>query len=176
MFQLLLLLLIVFGTYSVLTALHFVLPAYSLSRSLRGRLSLAALFIFTGVSHFAMPEDLAQLLPPSFPLRMELISVTGVLEILGAIGLLIPRLARLASIGLILFLLGVLPANIYAAFNYVAFGAHELGPIYLLARIPFQVFLMGWAYYFGIRTLPRATNPVPRGRRLKRNRERIFDV
>ncbi len=176
MFQLLLLLLILFGSYSVLTAVHFALPAHSLSRSIRGRLSLAALFVFTGVSHFVMPEELAQLLPPSFPLRMELIAVTGVLEILGAIGLLIPRLARLASIGLILFLVGVLPANIYAAFNYVAFGAHELGPIYLLARIPFQVFLMGWAYYFGIRMLPRATRPVLRRRWLRNNRERIFDA
>ena len=176
MFQLLLLLLILFGTYGVLTALHFALPAYLLTRSIRGRLSLAALFVFTGMSHFVMPEVLAQLLPPSFPLRMELITATGIFEILGAIGLLIPRLARLASIGLILFLVGVLPANIYAAFNYVAFGAHALGPISLLSRIPFPVFLMGWAYYFGIRTLPRATRPVLRGRQLSSAIERIFNA
>jgi uncharacterized membrane protein len=123
------------------------------------------LFIFTGLSHFFMPEEMAQLLPPVIPMRIELIYITGVLEILGAIGLLIPGLARLASLGLILFLIGVLPANIYAAFNYVAFGSHELGPIYLLARIPFQLFLIGWAYYFGLRSEPasKASDPAPIG-------------
>jgi uncharacterized membrane protein len=155
MFQLLLLLVILGGTYGAITLLPAILPLRSLSRSLRGRISLAVLFTFTGISHFVMPEEMAQLLPAWIPLRMELIAVTGVLEILGAIGLVIPGLARLASMALILFLLGVLPANIYGAFNQVDFGAHALGPVYLLARIPFQVFLMGWAYYFGIRLLPR---------------------
>jgi uncharacterized membrane protein len=150
------LLVILGGTYGAVTLLSAVLPIRSLSRSLRGRISLAALFVFTGISHFVMPEEMAQLLPAWIPLRMELIAVTGVLEIMGAIGLVIPHLARVASIALILFLLGVLPANIYGALNHVAFGAHELGAVYLLARIPFQLFLMGWAYYFGIRLLPRA--------------------
>jgi uncharacterized membrane protein len=161
MLQLLMLLLILFSTYAALTLLQVVLPALSVSVSLRGRISLAALFVFTGISHFVMPEELAQLLPAFIPLRMELIAVTGVLEILGAIGLVIPPLTRLASIALILFLLGVLPANIYGAFSHVAFGAHELGPVYLLARIPFQIFLMWWAYYFGIRTLPRRHGAEP---------------
>jgi uncharacterized membrane protein len=155
MLQLLMLLLILFGTYASLTLLQVVLPGLSVSVSLRGRISLAALFVFTGISHFVMPEELAHLLPAFIPLRMELIAATGVLEILGAIGLVIPPLTRLASIALILFLLSVLPANIYGAFNHVPFGAHELGPVYLLARIPFQLFLMWWAYYYGIRTLPR---------------------
>jgi uncharacterized membrane protein len=157
MFQLLMLLVILGGTYGAVTLLPAMLPLQSLSRSLRGRISLAALFVFTGISHFVMPEEMAQLLPAWVPLRMELIAVTGVLEVLGAMGLLIPRLARLASIALILFLLGVLPANIYGAFNQVDFGAHALGPVYLLTRIPFQVFLMGWAYYFGI-SLPHRTS------------------
>ena len=65
-----------------------------------------------------MPEEMAQLLPAWIPLRMDLIAVTGVLEIFGALGLLIPGLARLASFALILFLLGVLPANIYGALNH----------------------------------------------------------
>jgi uncharacterized membrane protein len=85
--------------------------------------------------------------------------------------LLIPRLERLASMGLILFLVGVLPANIYSAFNYVEFGSHEAGPIYLLARVPFQVFLIGWAYYFGIRSLShaRAVDLAPAGVELARS-------
>jgi uncharacterized membrane protein len=152
MLQLLMLLLIVVGTYGGLTWLNTVSRRIHLSQSLRGRLSLAFLFIFTGMSHFFMPAEMAQMLPSIMPFRVEIIYVTGVLEILGAIGLLIPKLARLASIALILFLIGVLPANIYSAITYVDFGAHNLGPVYLLVRVPFQVFLIWWAYYFGIRT------------------------
>lgn len=149
--QLFLLLAILVGTYAGLTLLHRAVHSVQLSQSLRGRLSLAAFFLFTGASHFVMPEEMASMLPASVPMRVGIIYVTGVLEILGAIGLLIPRLQRLASLALILFLIGVLPANIYAAMNYVDFGAHAEGPIYLLVRIPFQAFVIGWAYYFGLR-------------------------
>jgi uncharacterized membrane protein len=151
MLQLLILLFIVVGTYGALTLLNATLQSVHLSASLRGRLSLAILFIFTGTSHFLMPEEMAQMLPSFIPLRVEIIYLTGILEILGAIGLLIPGLERLSSIALILFLLGVLPANIYAAITSVEFGGHALGPVYLLIRVPFQVFLIWWAYYFGLK-------------------------
>jgi uncharacterized membrane protein len=155
MAQLLILLLILIGTYGGLTIARALTGLPTLSASLRGRISIAVLFGFTGLSHFFMPEQLAQLLPPALPYQLELIYLTGVLEILGAIGLLVPRLARLASVALILFLLGVLPANIYGALTAAPFGAHDLGPIYLLARIPFQAVLIGWLYYFGVHTLSR---------------------
>jgi uncharacterized membrane protein len=151
MLQLLMLFVIVVGVYGGLTLLNAAIPSLRLSQSLRGRISLTVLFIFTGLSHFFMPEEMAQLIPAFVPMRTEIIYVTGVLEILGAIGLLVPGLERLAAIALILFLIGVLPANIYSAFTYVDFGSHELGPIYLLARVPFQLFLVGWAYYFGLK-------------------------
>jgi hypothetical protein len=44
-------------------------------------------------------------------------------------------------------LIGVLPSNVYAAFNYVPFGGHDHGPVYLLVRIPFQFLLIGWIYW-----------------------------
>ncbi len=48
---------------------------------------------------------------------------------------------------LILMLLGVLPANIYSALYHVKVGGHEAGPIYLLVRVPFQLFVIGWTYF-----------------------------
>ena len=152
MSQLLLLLSIIVGTFGALTLLDRLATNISISQSLRGRISLAVFFIFTGIGHFIMPNEMAQMLPPSIPRRVDIISLTGILEILGAIGILIPKMISLASIALILFLIGVLPANIYAAIMSVKFGGHQFGPIYLLVRIPFQVFLIWWAYYFGIRT------------------------
>ena len=146
MLQLLMLLLILIGTYALLSLFKIGSP------NLRGRISLALFFIFTGIGHFFLTEKMMQMLPAFMPMRKEIIYITGVLEILGAIGLLIPRFVRAASIALILFLIGVLPANIYSAFQNLEFGGHQMGPIYLLARVPFQLFVIFWTYYFGIRT------------------------
>ena len=52
----------------------------------------------------------------------------------------------LEGVCLILMMLAVLPANIYSAFNRVEFGGHEYGPIYLLVRVPFQLFVITWTY------------------------------
>jgi uncharacterized membrane protein len=122
------------------------------SKSFRGRISAAVFFLFTGIGHFFKTAEMEQMLPSFVPLRTEIIYVTGVLEILGAIGLLVAPFQRIAAWALILFLIGVLPANIYSAFSHVDFGGHQLGPIYLLMRIPFQLFVIGWIYYFGIRS------------------------
>jgi len=121
------------------------------SKSLRGRITLAVFFVLSGISHFLITEKMAQMLPPSVPMRMEIIYATGVLEILGGIGLLLPKIRRIAAWALAAFLIGVLPANIYSAFAHVDFGGHASGPVYLLLRIPFQIFLIAWTYYFGIK-------------------------
>jgi uncharacterized membrane protein len=85
------------------------------------------------------------------PARVGIIYVTGALELAGAVGLLVPRVSRLAGLSLIAFLVLVLPANVYAAFNRVEMGGHGAGPAYLLLRVPFQFLLIGWAYWFAVR-------------------------
>lgn len=62
--------------------------------------------------------------------------------------------AHYAHLFLIAFLILVFPANIYAALNRVDMGGHEWGPMYLLARVPLRLLLIGWAYWFAVR--PRA--------------------
>jgi uncharacterized membrane protein len=136
---------LVLGTYAITGFRE------GLSKSLRGRIALTILFLFSGISHFLVPEKMAQMLPDSVPMRIEIIYVTGILEILGGIGLLVRPVQRLAAWALIAFLIGVLPANIYSAFAHVDFGGHGNGPLYLLVRVPFQLFLIGWCYYFGIK-------------------------
>ena len=90
---------------------------------------------------------MAEMLPASVPYRIELIYLTGVFELLGAIGVWISRLTKLTGLLLILMLIGVLPANIYSAFNRVEFGGHDAGPVYLLVRLPFQLFTIWWTYF-----------------------------
>lgn len=137
------------GTYTILTIIN-TMTGVAMSQSLRGRISLAFLFIFTGIGHFLMPEGMAQMLPDFVPLRVEIIYASGIFEILAGIALLVPRLSRLTAIVLILFLIAILPSNIYAAFARIDFGGHEAGPVYLLVRVPLQLLFIGWAYYFGI--------------------------
>ena len=144
--QLLFLLLLLTGPFLVITLLSYVSPSFNLRLSTRARIGLSLFFLFTGIGHFIRTEPMAAMLPSSVPYRVELIYLTGVFELLGAVGVWIPKLMKLTGVCLILMMLAVLPANIYSAFNYVEFGGHQYGPIYLLARIPFQMFVIAWTY------------------------------
>ncbi|MFN2406767.1 MAG: DoxX family protein [Pyrinomonadaceae bacterium] len=143
---LVLLLLLLVSPYLVLTAIGR-LGKFEITRSKRARVGLTLFFLFTGVGHFVTTQAMAEMLPPSIPYRIELIYVTGVLELLGAIGVWIPRLVRITGLLLIIMLIGLLPANIYSALNRVEYGGHGAGPAYLLVRVPFQLFVIWWTYF-----------------------------
>jgi uncharacterized membrane protein len=80
-------------------------------------IGLAAMFVLTGVAHFAPPlrAGLIAIVPPQLPAPGLLVSVTGVLEFLGAVGLLVPTTRVAAAVCLLLMMLAMFPANIYAA-------------------------------------------------------------
>ena len=137
--------------YLLLTAVGAVWPGLAVDPQFRGRVGLALMFLFTASGHFIRTRLMSEMLPSWVPRRVPIIYVTGVLEMVGAIVLLTPHAYRLAGAGLLLFLVGVLPANIYAAFNRVGMGGHERGPAYLLVRVPLQLVLMGWTYWFAMR-------------------------
>tara|TARA_R110002096_G_scaffold199271_8_gene383100 strand:+ start:560 stop:844 length:285 start_codon:yes stop_codon:yes gene_type:complete len=94
---------------------------------------------------------MSQMLPPFVPARVAIVYVTGVLEILGGIGLLVPMTSRAAGICLLVFLILILPVNIYSAIQRVPMGGHASGPAYLLARVPLQLIFIGWTWWFGVR-------------------------
>ena len=78
---------------------------------------LAAMFTLTGVAHFAPPlrRDLIAIVPPRLPAPGVLVSITGVLELLGAVGLLFTATRALAAGCLFLLMLAMFPANVYAS-------------------------------------------------------------
>lgn len=78
---------------------------------------LAAMFVLTGVAHFVPPlrDNLIAIVPPQLPAPGLLVSITGVLEFLGAVGLLVPVTRVPAAVCLLLLMLAMFPANIYAA-------------------------------------------------------------
>jgi uncharacterized membrane protein len=133
--------------YVILTLLGKWFPHLKLVPSIRARVGLSLFFVFTSIGHFISTAGMATMLPAAVPYRIELVYLTGVLELLGAIGVWIPRLTKLTGLLLILMLIGLLPANIYSAFNRVEFGGHGAGPLYLLVRVPFQLFAIWWTYF-----------------------------
>ena len=81
-------------------------------------------------------------MPPYLPAHRELVYLSGVFEILGGIGLLIPGLRRFAGWGLIALLLAVFPANVHMALNPQPFIDQGIPLWALYARLPVQFLLM----------------------------------
>lgn len=80
------------------------------------RFALAGMFLLTASAHWGKRRpDLVRMVPPAFGNAGTWVTITGVLELLGAAGLLIPSTARYAAIGLTLLLFAMFPANLYAA-------------------------------------------------------------
>lgn len=144
---LLVLLLLLVTPYLLLTLVGRWVRALRFPPAIRARVGLSLFFAFTSIGHFVRTEEMASMLPMSVPFRTELIYVTGIFELLGAIGVWIPPLTRLTGFLLILLLVGVLPSNVYSAINRVEFGGHGGGPAYLLVRVPFQILVIWWTYF-----------------------------
>jgi uncharacterized membrane protein len=112
-----------------------------------GKISIAALFGFTALGHFAKPNEIVEMLPPWVPCRKLIVLLSGFLELAFAIGILIPAASRLTAIVAIVFLFLAAPLNVYSAYRRVNFGGHSAGPAYLLVRLPLQIFLIAWIWW-----------------------------
>jgi uncharacterized membrane protein len=111
------------------------------------RVGLAAMFCFTAAAHFnSMRADLIAMVPPGVPAPGLLVTLTGIAEVLGGLGLLFRATRRPAAIGLILLLVAVLPANVHAALASIPFRGGAPTP--LVPRVALQaafVFLVWWS-------------------------------
>ena len=110
------------------------------------RALLAALFCFGGVMHFVAPAPYIAIVPPALPSAPLLVAISGVFEILGGLGVLLPQTRRLAGWGLIALLIAVFPANIHMALNPQSYP--EITPVLLWIRLPLQFVMIAWAYWF----------------------------
>ncbi len=110
------------------------------------RFALALMFLLTASGHWGKRRpDLIRMVPPVFPRPDLLVTLTGILEILGAIGLMIPSTAKAAATCLFILLLAMFPANVYAARHNITLAGKDATP--LLLRSVFQiVFLTALAF------------------------------
>jgi uncharacterized membrane protein len=107
------------------------------------RLLCGPFFIFAGTMHFTRTRWYVAIMPPYFPAHRELVYASGAAEIAGGVGLLFPRLRRLAGWWLIATLIAVFPANVHMAQHPDRYRMPG-GRAALLARLPFQGVFMAW--------------------------------
>jgi uncharacterized membrane protein len=102
------------------------------------RAALALMFLVTASAHWGVRRpDLVRMVPPVFPDPELLVTLTGVAEIAGAVGLLIPRVAPWAAAGLAALLVAVFPANVHAARQALTIGGTPATP--LVTRTVLQI-------------------------------------
>ncbi len=118
---------------------------------------LAAIgFLLAGAKHFYRAEFYRQIVPPMFPSPAALIAIRGVVEIIGGVGLLIPRLRRAAGWGLIALLIAVFPANIYMAISPRFAEQLHFQPWVLWLRLPMQVLFIWWIWFVALASSGRS--------------------
>ena len=111
-------------------------------------------FAIGGVAHFLVTGFFLKIIPPGLPLRLEAVYISGVFELLGAAGLLIPKLRRAAALGLFALIIAVTPANIYMWMHPELFPA--VPEILLALRLVLQIGLLAMVWW--ISTPGKAVN------------------
>jgi uncharacterized membrane protein len=114
------------------------------------RIAMAAMLLVTASAHWgAKRADLVAMVPPAFPDPALLVTLTGVFELLGAAGLLVPRTTRLAAALLAVLFVAMFPANIHAAKHRLTIGGQPVTELPLRAAV--QVALIAGATALAVR-------------------------
>lgn len=104
-------------------------------------------YTIVGIKHFVDPNYFLVIIPPYLPFHLALVYISGFFEILFGLMILIPKYRYYGSIGIILLLIAVFPANIYLAQNeeaQIALGASKEIAVW---RLPIQGIFLAIAYW-----------------------------
>jgi uncharacterized membrane protein len=125
------------------------------NRMSRSTVLPALFFVFAGAMHFVVPGSYERIVPAWLPNATLLVQVSGVAEILGGIGLLVPNVRRFAGIGLIALLIAVFPANIEMLRLARVAGEPFFAQAALWLRLPLQPVLVWWVWRATLRSSAR---------------------
>ncbi len=104
-------------------------------------------YVIVGIKHFIDPNYFLAIVPPYLPYHLELVYISGVFEIVFGLMILIPKYRYWGSIGLILLLVAVFPANIYLAQSTQAQEAIGATQDIATWRLPVQGIFIWIAYW-----------------------------
>ncbi|PSN10584.1 hypothetical protein C7271_25815 [filamentous cyanobacterium CCP5] len=112
------------------------------------RVILAVCMVVAGVLHFVVPQPFIRIVPGFLPAPAALVYISGAIEVLLALGLLLPSTRRLSAWGLVLLFIAVYPANLNMAINHIQISGIPDAWWFQAIRLPFQFVLIAWAYWF----------------------------
>ena len=112
------------------------------------RYLLAAFMVTAGTLHWLTPDPFVKIVPSFLPYPLALVYISGFFEILGGIGLLVPRVSQLAAWGLVALFIAVFPANINMAVNRIALDGIPDSDLLRWGRLPLQAVLIAWAWWY----------------------------
>lgn len=121
-------------------SINFICHDYDFTLSVR--IAMAVMLLFTAIAHFTFTKGMTKMLPGFIPFKKELVYFTGIVEIVAAAGLLIPRFSILTAWLLLLYFIILLPANINAAIKHIDYQKGTFdgsGLNYLWFRVPLQI-------------------------------------
>ncbi len=107
---------------------------------------LAIAFVLAGINHFLNPAFYLRMMPPVLPAPLFLIYLSGTFQMVLGVLLLIRKFTRFAAWSLIVLLIAVFPANLYMWLNAELFP--EFSPEALYLRLPVQLVLIAWAFWY----------------------------
>jgi uncharacterized membrane protein len=128
--------------------------AHNFEFALSARISMAVMIIFTASGHFAFTKGMTMMVPDVIPYKKTVIYLSGIAEILLAIGLLIPAYRIISAWALIVLFILLLPANIKAAKEHIDYQKGNFegsGLKYLWFRMPLQILFILWIYLSAIK-------------------------
>lgn len=117
---------------------------------------LTIVMVGAGANHFINPAPYVGMMPDALPAHLALVYISGVAEILGGLGLILPATRKLAAWGLIALFVAVFPANVNMALNDLPLGTTKVPTWALWARLPLQLVFIAWVYLVGVRAERRA--------------------
>ncbi len=111
------------------------------------RLLLAIAMTLAGVGHFLDTEAFAMMVPAWLPAPYALVYISGLAEVAGGVGLLLPPVQRAAALGLIVLYIAVFPANLNMAVHHISPRGMHVSSAFLWGRLPFQLLFIAWAWW-----------------------------
>jgi uncharacterized membrane protein len=110
---------------------------------------LGGFFLLAGLMHFLKPRPYVAIVPDALPRKREIVFASGVAEMAGGAGVLVPATRRVAGWWLIATLLAIFPANVNMAVNSERF--RKVPEPLLWVRLPLQALLIGWVWRVAVR-------------------------
>ena len=99
-------------------------------------------FILVGIEHFRSPQKFVDIVPNYLPFALFLVYLTGIIEIVGGLGIIYPETREITGRLMVLFLIAVYPANFNMWINDIPYNGTRLTTQGHLVRLSVQFLLI----------------------------------